>query len=124
MGGLSLALAPSDRAPAEAREALWPLSGRLDGATFETLRLLITELVANSVRHGDLSPDDLIRLRVSLDADRVRAEVREPGKGFDTDFSPAPREEGGLGLFLVDRFARRWEMCSDGETTVWFELEA
>jgi len=123
-GDLTLTLAPSDRAPALAREALRPLSGRLAEPTFETLRLLVTELIANSVRHAGLGRKQRIRLRVSLADGAVRAEVREPGPGFEADPSPAPGGNGGWGLFLVDRFARRWAVGRDGETTVWFELEA
>jgi anti-sigma regulatory factor (Ser/Thr protein kinase) len=92
------------------------------------LQLLVTELVANSVRHAELDAEQRIRLRISVSKGTVRAEVREPGRGFEPDRPPAPGDGGGdcggWGLFLVDRFARRWEVGRGPETTVWFELEA
>jgi anti-sigma regulatory factor (Ser/Thr protein kinase) len=121
---VSLALAPSDRAPGLAREALRPLSGKLGKSAYETLQLLVTELVTNSVRHAGLSRDQRIRLRVALSGDGVWAEVREPGKGFACERPPAPGKSGGWGLFLVNRLARRWNVNKDGETAVWFELDA
>ena len=119
-----MSLLPSDQAPGLAREALTPLSRRLGETTFEELQLLVTELVTNAVRHAGLRRDQRIRLQVQLANGTVRAEVREPGRGFEPPLPPTPGEGGGWGLFLVDRLASRWNVKKDGETTVWFELEA
>jgi anti-sigma regulatory factor (Ser/Thr protein kinase) len=107
-----------------ARDGLNPLLGRLGETTFEKLRLLVTELVTNAVRHAGLKRDQRIRVQVQLVEGAVRAEVREPGRGFEPPAPPTPGHDGGWGLFLVDRLASAWSVMRDGETIVWFELEA
>jgi two-component sensor histidine kinase len=107
-----------------ARDALRPFSNRLRQRTFEELVLLVTELVSNSVRHAGLRRDQRIRIRVSLAGSTVRAEVREPGRGFKPELPPTPERAGGFGLFLVNRLANRWQVSEDGETAVSFELQA
>ena len=88
--------------------------------TMARLRLLVTELVANSVRHARGTP---IEVAVRLDGDIVRADVSDGGPGFDPpDADPNPLKTVGWGLFLVRKIATRWG--SDPATgTVWFELE-
>ncbi|MGH2770210.1 MAG: hypothetical protein ACRDJF_06765, partial [Actinomycetota bacterium] len=54
MRSIRLSLAAGPRAPAEARTGLFPLAGEIPPATFEMLRLLVSELVTNSVRHARL----------------------------------------------------------------------
>ena len=119
-----MALDPSDRAPAAARAALDYLSDGLSGSTFETLQLLVTELVTNSVRHADLDADELIHLELSRSPSRIRVEVRDRGGGFVPQLPPSWDAGGGMGLFLVDKLATRWKVEGDDETAVWFELDA
>jgi anti-sigma regulatory factor (Ser/Thr protein kinase) len=84
----------------------------------------VSELVTNSVRHGELSASDHVHLRLADRGNRIRVEVTDPGDGFDSRPSPTPDPESpsGWGLFLVSRIADRWGMSGDGATTVWFEL--
>ena len=120
-GTLDLTLAPEADSVAEARtrvcDALDPVLA--DGTT-ETLRLLVSELVTNAVRHGGNGRP--VELRVRWNSE-VRVEVSDRGHGF----TPAPRlgrvdEPGGFGLFLVGRLADRWGVETNGGTTVWFVL--
>ncbi len=106
---------------AEARtrvcEAIAP---ELDGGDVDTLRLLVSEVVTNAVRHGGSSRP--VELHASWNSE-VRVEVCDHGEGF----TPAPRrgaldEPGGFGLFLVGRLADRWGVETDDGTTVWFVL--
>jgi Stage II sporulation protein E (SpoIIE) len=60
---LALWIPPIRDAPTIARQAA-RRSGRLRGRTLETLELLLTELVTNSVRHAGLGPHDLIAVRI------------------------------------------------------------
>ncbi|HZB30327.1 MAG TPA: ATP-binding protein, partial [Streptosporangiaceae bacterium] len=57
----------------------------------------------------------------------LRVSVSDSGPGFHWR-PPDPRrppEEGGYGLVLVDRMARRWGVEPGADsTTVWFELSA
>jgi serine phosphatase RsbU (regulator of sigma subunit)/anti-sigma regulatory factor (Ser/Thr protein kinase) len=121
---LSLELPPTAESAGAAREALAPLSERLDDSQLETVRLLVTELITNSVKHRDPG-DDPVRIEVSLTPDAVRVEVADNGDGFE----PPPRPDeplespSGWGLYLVDRLAQRWGVDNEDGASVWFELK-
>jgi anti-sigma regulatory factor (Ser/Thr protein kinase) len=104
-----------------ARRALDPFQARLEQDEFETLRLLVSELVTNSVRHADASTIDLWMRMLE---GGVRVEVRNAGVGFDTPaLGPDGDGNGGWGLLLVDRLADSWGVGSDdGATRVWLEI--
>lgn len=114
-------LGSGPEAAAEARRAIATLRADLDPPTMETLRLLVTELVTNSVRHTD-APEFTLRLAVGREA--VLTEVADDGPGFDPDdLDEAGTEHCGWGLFLVQRLAHRWGVKDDdGSKRVWFEL--
>ena len=121
---MAIDLPPDDGAPAAAREALEPLRAELDAQALGDVRLLVSELVTNSVRHAQLQPDDRVRLRVALRAggrsasrSSTRASAsRCGGRSSDGDLA------GGLGLYLTEQLADRWgvDRVDDG-TRVWFE---
>jgi anti-sigma regulatory factor (Ser/Thr protein kinase) len=106
-------------AASKARRALSRLPGDLDPPLLETLRLLVTELVSNSVKHART---DSVGVRVAIARSAVLCEVTDQGPGF----RPRPRSdsmESGWGLFLVERLAHRWGVDRQGPSTrVWFEL--
>jgi len=92
----------------------------------ETLRLLVTELVTNSVRHTEC---DALTLRVAVGKSAVLTEVTDEGPGFDAMAALEAEQaddrdpNGGWGLFLVERLARDWGVKEDGGSKrVWFEL--
>ena len=118
---LTMRIAGGPEAAARARRAIAGLPGDLDPSLCETLRLLVTELVANSVRHADA---EAVTLRVSVGPRAVRTEVTDPGPGFDPANTGSPRDDhSGWGLFLVERLADRWGVARAGSATrVWFEL--
>jgi anti-sigma regulatory factor (Ser/Thr protein kinase) len=88
------------------------------------VRLLVTELVANSVRHAGLRPGDEVALRLELDDVRLRVEVRDPGRGFDpVAVRREPDAEGGRGLLILDAIAHRWGTTTTPGSTVWFEID-
>ena len=118
---LEFTLPPEADSVAEARtrvcEAMAP---DLDDTDVETLRLLVSELVTNAIRHGDTGEPVELHARWN---DEVRVEVVDHGHGF----MPAPRlggldEPGGFGLYLVGRLADRWGVETADGTTVWFVL--
>jgi anti-anti-sigma factor len=125
---LEVALARDDQAPAAARDALDPLARELGGVSLDDVRLLISELVTNSVRHAGAAPEDPIVLRVRRTGDGLRVEVADPVRGDGA--APVPRTPGldgtgGFGLFLVERLADRWGAeRGEGSSVVWFELDA
>jgi anti-sigma regulatory factor (Ser/Thr protein kinase) len=120
---VELTLPAAPEAPFRARQSLWELHSVLDPRDFEDLRLLVSELVTNSLRHAGLSSRDVIRLRVDLTDRMVRAEVSDEGPGFSLKVeSPSLYEQSGWGLFLVKQLADRWGVIRNRETCVWFEL--
>ena len=107
-----------------ARRAVEELADRLQPDLLADLRLLVSELMANSVEHAPRRDGETIRLSVSITDDRVRAEVRDGGRGFTPLASrPAVDAPSGRGLFFVDQLATSWGVTSVGGTCVWFELE-
>src|SRR6478736_6228780 len=115
-GTLDLTLPAEPGSVAEARTRVCDAIG----GDSDTLRLLVSEVVTNAVRHGDSSRP--LEVHASWGSE-VRVEVSDQGKGF----TPAPRsggadEPGGFGLFLVGQLAERWGVESDRGTTVWFVL--
>jgi anti-sigma regulatory factor (Ser/Thr protein kinase) len=122
-GTIETRLAATTRAPAQARQAVERLAGRLRPDEHDALQLLVSELVTNSVRHAELHPGQLIDLEIRVRPDAVRVSVSDPGLGFAPPIaSPSPDQPGGWGLFLVQRVADRWGVRRDGQNEVWFEL--
>jgi anti-anti-sigma factor len=125
---VDLELAPDPNAPARARaelrEALGAGVGDADRAT---LTLLTSELVTNAVIHSGADAGDLVGLRITTYADRVRIEVTDPGSGFDVgNLPPRPRDYGGHGLLVVEGLSNRWGTTRAGAEegfSVWFELD-
>jgi anti-sigma regulatory factor (Ser/Thr protein kinase) len=119
--GISLRLHGGPEAGAHARRALSRLRADIDPPLMETLRLLVTELVSNSVRHAHA---ETIVLKLVVGRSAVLTEVTDEGPGFDPSTTERPgSNEGGWGLFLVERLSHRWGVAEDGGATrVWFEL--
>ena len=126
-GGVKQISVEFDRGPtavSAARNALMPLDDRVDSSLLDDIRLLVSELVTNSVRHATGDRTGTVNLAVRLRPDRVRVEVSDMGAGFE----PKPREPGqsqgsGWGLYLVDRLADRWGVKRGERTNVWFEMD-
>ena len=118
-----LALPKNDRAPALARRQLSAFARHagLGGGELASVRLLVSELVTNAVRHGD---DHEIDLRVRAGDEVIRIEVADHGSGFERPSEPpAPRNEGGYGLFIVDELCADWGVEHPDGALVWCELE-
>jgi anti-sigma regulatory factor (Ser/Thr protein kinase) len=82
--------------------------------------LLVSELVANALRHGS-GPVGVRVERTGKDALLVEVSDSRPELPLTRDATPD--DEGGRGLQLVARASRRWGTRTgpDGKT-VWFEL--
>ncbi len=118
---LALELEPDFEAASRAREALEQLDDHLEEQVLEDMRLLVTELVTNSVRH---TRAETVVLRILVGRSAVWTEVTDAGPGFDPPNSTRTANDAtGWGLFLVERLAERWGVNqSDAGTKVWFEL--
>jgi anti-sigma regulatory factor (Ser/Thr protein kinase) len=108
-------------APATARDCLDGLGATLAQERLDDLRLIVSELVTNCVRHSGLGERDRIQMTVAVSEQRVRVEVTDQGRGF-TQPASLRSEEHGRGLDIVDRLASRWGCGNDSQTTVWAEL--
>ncbi len=109
---------------AEARHAVDGLDTALDEETVATVRLLVSELVTNSVRHGHPDASGHIELSLSATRDSIRVEVADSGTGF----APRPRTEGqdqgsGWGLHLVEVLSHRWGIERERGMRIWFEID-
>ena len=114
----------SPEAAAVARHALDGLGSELPDGRMRDVRLLVSELVTNAVRHANLGDGDVIGLVVELADDALRVEVHDPGGGFVPSApSPDPTRPSGWGLYLVAELADRWGVDSADTTLVWFELD-
>jgi anti-sigma regulatory factor (Ser/Thr protein kinase) len=83
-------------------------------------KLLVSELITNSVKYGNGGP---VTLEVAADdRDAMRVEVIDQGSGFVPVARDRPKTEvGGWGLHLVEELSDRWGV-HEGSTHVWFEL--
>jgi anti-sigma regulatory factor (Ser/Thr protein kinase) len=118
--GISVHLSGGPEAAGRARRELSKLRADIDPPLMETLRLLVTELVSNSVRHAD---SQTVILKVLVGRSVVLTEVTDHGPGFDPAETGEPGTDSGWGLFLVERLAHRWGVNQGSDQTrVWFEL--
>ena len=96
-------------APFRARRATERWADEVDLARCSDLVLIVSEFVANSVKHG---PDGG-RILLSLDVvdEGIRVEVRDEGRPQDIAQRP-PRDDGpyagGRGLMVIDALSRSW----------------
>ncbi|MFJ8536516.1 SpoIIE family protein phosphatase [Streptomyces sp. NPDC093591] len=112
-------LEPEDAAPGRARRlarralARWGLEELTD-----SVELLVSEVVTNAVRYASRP----VTLRL-LRTDVLRCEVGDDVPQLPRLRQARATDEGGRGLYLVNRLARRWgaTRLSTGKV-VWFEL--
>ncbi|MER6346623.1 SpoIIE family protein phosphatase [Streptomyces sp. NPDC001595] len=112
-------LEPEDAAPGRARRlarralARWGLEELTD-----SVELLVSEVVTNAVRYASRP----VTLRL-LRTDVLRCEVGDDVPQLPRLRQARATDEGGRGLYLVNRMARRWgaTRLSTGKV-VWFEL--
>ena len=118
-------LAPEPEMVTTARHALDRLANLLPSEKLEDVRLVVSELVTNSILHAGLSPDDQISLRVTVSDGAVRGSVSDPGPGFNvsSEMGPRPDHSGGWGLPIVKTISDRWGVKRNRHVCVWFEID-
>ncbi|MDQ4145665.1 MAG: ATP-binding protein [Actinomycetota bacterium] len=120
--GLDVTLSPDVGAPEKARRHLERVGGSLTEEVLDDVKLLVVELVTNSVKFAG---EGAIAVKMAADDRSVRVEVHDDGPGFSpTTHEPALGDTSGRGLFLVEALADRWGVVLDGTTCVWFEIDA
>jgi anti-sigma regulatory factor (Ser/Thr protein kinase) len=120
---MSFELAGGPYAVTAARLALSDLDNHVEPSIAFDVRLLVSELVTNSVKHAQVSEDDSIMLEVRMVDDVVRVEVRDHGPGFEPPaVSPPDDADAGWGLFLVQQLADEWGV-ERSRQAVWFQID-
>jgi two-component sensor histidine kinase len=101
------------------------LTDRLPVDLLADVCLLVTELVANGVRHGGASTDRSLRLLLEGGRPGLHVEVvnADHTRGRVAQRDPDLAAGGGIGLHLVERLATRWGVREAAQTAVWFEVD-
>jgi anti-sigma regulatory factor (Ser/Thr protein kinase) len=122
LGAVTIASGPEAPSVARTIVSTW-LDARADRPLDDDARLLVSELVTNSVQHAAQPAGAPVHIRADADDGVVRVEVHDPGQGPMFRRRPVG-QSGGYGLDLVERIATRWGVNRDHGTSVWFELAA
>jgi len=121
---LTLELPSAPEAARTARRAIGALRAGLDPEEMGIMRLLVTELVTNSVRHAGLESGAAVGVDIRLESACVRVEVSDAGPGFTPQPRPVdPDLIGGWGFELMDELTSHWGVRRDERSHVWFELD-
>jgi anti-sigma regulatory factor (Ser/Thr protein kinase) len=101
------------------------LRGRVPSDVLPDVALLVTELVANGVRHGGAHAGTELHLLLERRPRALHVEVENPDATAVGVGRRAPdlKRGGGLGLHIVERLASRWGVRGGGSTAVWFEVD-
>lgn len=108
-------------APGAARRAIEGLTDRIAPDLVPDVKLLVSELITNSVKYGG---NGEVTLKVEAEEPRkLRIEVIDQGVGFVPVVRDRPATDvGGWGLHLVKTLSNRWGVY-EGSTHVWFEID-
>ena len=109
-----------------ARRRLRWLDDLLGVARAQDVRLAISELIANVIRHGEIGPDQDLVLDVRATPAILTVRLRQPTQARDgrlPQAAPAALPEGGWGLMIVERLTDRWGIEPGPPGEVWFEID-
>jgi anti-sigma regulatory factor (Ser/Thr protein kinase) len=113
-----------EKAAGHARRVLarW-LVGVMPAERLGDMQLLVTEIVANCVRHGGVREDGEIDLQVNVQDGVIRVEVRDTGIQADPRVRPPDLSGGGgFGMVLVERMSSAWGVDHEPNVVMWFEV--
>jgi anti-sigma regulatory factor (Ser/Thr protein kinase) len=119
-----LRLPSGPEAVSAARRELQPFEHEVGAERLHEMRLLVSELVTNSVRHACCGAEDALEVEVSVTGQVIHVCVTDRGPGFEVaPRTPEDDPGSGWGLFLVEQLSDRWGVELNGFTQVWFELD-
>ena len=121
MSSTTFGISRDPTAPREARRAIERLEDEIAPDVAPDVKLLVSELITNSVKYGGKGE---VTLRIDAASPRkLRIEVIDQGAGFVPVARNRPATEvGGWGLHLVQTLSDRWGVY-EGSTHVWFEID-
>lgn len=115
-------LPPDEHAARSARDALSVVAEDIPTEAQETARLLVSELVTNSVTHGPRSTTAVVGLEIEVERGLLRVTVSDTNPERP-ELKPSS-DERGHGLNIVSSLASRWGSDRDGPQNItWFELD-
>jgi anti-sigma regulatory factor (Ser/Thr protein kinase) len=109
-----------------ARHALDELVDRFPRLDWDALRLVVGELVTNSIVHGaPRRSEQWFELTVThRQPGSLRFAVADSAPAFVAHLhEAAPEAESGRGIFLLDSLADRWGTARHGRACIWFERD-
>jgi anti-sigma regulatory factor (Ser/Thr protein kinase) len=94
----------------------------------QNAQLVLTELLANEIKHGRHAAGDPLVCTVKHHHSALRIEVRHAGPAFEipdaSSALPLANRETGWGLALISRLADRWGVREvRGARQVWAEID-
>lgn len=97
----------------------------VDPGVLADAKLLVSELVSNSVRHSGCAADGRVEVGIEIRGTTFRIAVEDPGVGRAV--APRPPDlvrGGGFGLGLIETLGDRWgvEPSLAGGTCVWVDV--
>lgn len=101
------------------------LAGRVPEDVVDDAALVVSELVANALRHGAPLSGHSLQVGWDVSADGVRLSVADGGRGPQGGIPDVGFDcEGGRGLFLVDALSGSWGVQPLGAvgSRVWAEM--
>lgn len=121
---LTLWFAGVTQAPSSARSALSALESHIGNDRLQSLRLVVTELITNSIRHAGIDERAVIGLDVRLEDGLLRCTVSDSGRGFEKPDVVRPHQDraGGFGLVILESVSSTWGVERDDLFRVWFEV--
>ncbi len=121
---LTLWFAGITRAPASARSSLAALEPIIGADLLQSLRLVVTELITNSIRHAGIDERAVIGLDIRVEDGLLRCTVSDPGRGFEKPDVVRPHQDraGGFGLVILESVSSDWGVTRDDLFRVWFDV--
>ena len=120
---LSIELPVRPESARRAREAVTEFRGRLEESTYNDLRLVVSELVADVARtEADGSHE--VSLRIELRDRWIRASATEGAVAYEPQSRRPRLGEPGWGIHLARVLGQRWGSRHDAEHgSIWLEME-
>lgn len=122
-GEISQSLALDATAPSSARELVEPLRDLIDAHSFDAVRQVVDELVAQCVQ--DATRDEQVLLEVQRPVpEMVELAVTRPAHHPDAaQLPPDPGDAARIAYRLVDRLVEEWGVRETPDhVTVWLRL--
>lgn len=106
----------------ELRNMMERFADRFSTEEMYNLKVMISEMTTNAIRHGARRPEDNFCLSWWEEEDFLRILIENPGPAFIPEPQIGHDTPGGRGIWLVSELADRWGVtCHNAEVQVWAE---